>query len=98
MSRKLFAFLLSELKTVRIICPHCGSVSEVALDQIDARFGGAVCHFCTNNLGFSEHQNHLVALAKAIANLQEIQKKAAGMAIEVEFVLPGDCESGPFPT
>lgn len=49
-SRKLVSFLLSELKTVRVICKSdgCRVVTELPMDQLVKRFGGETvsCPHC----------------------------------------------------
>ena len=89
MSRKLFAFLLSELKTVRLICknPKCGGVTELTVERLGTKFfDKAECPLCRAEF-FGDRQvlNPLLQLARTV---QEIQKRSA--VVEVEFVLPAD--------
>ena len=89
MSRKLFAFLLSELKTVRVICQRkeCGAVTEVTLDRMQARFAQAACPVCNHDLlpPFSGADNPLTRLAKAV---RELQDAAVTEKVQIEFVVP----------
>jgi uncharacterized metal-binding protein len=89
-SRKLFAFLLSELKTVRVICSRsgCRSVTEVDLSKLDSVGNKEVCPVCQQDLfkHSSEDVNPLVKLAEGIRMVQEAQTKAG--AAQIEFVLP----------
>jgi len=94
MSRKLLAFLLSELSTVRVICKHdkCGVVTELPADQLPVRFGGdpVFCPHCRLSLcaGLSSHaagrapHNPMTALAYAIAEVSRADAK-----FDLEFVL-----------
>lgn len=97
MSRKLFAFLLSELKTVRLICqrPHCGAVTEMSVEKLADQFGRLnqhetpacpVCRQALNGIG-DGGANQIATLAKCVQNLT-----AASGSVQVEFVLPGDGE------
>lgn len=88
MSRKLFAFLLSELGTVRIICraKECGAVTEVSIARM--RVANGECPVCKGDLvpaidGHPLGGNPLTRLAAAI---QELQAHAG--KVGVEFVLP----------
>lgn len=86
MSRNLFAFLLSELKTVRIICTACNCASEMTIEQVGSR-SGLNCPACRNELAVftgQDQQHPLAALAKAIDVLQ----KGIKPPFKVEFVLP----------
>jgi hypothetical protein len=88
MSRKLFAFLLSELKTVRVICPHCGGAAEMTIDQLAMRFGGnRTCIACNQSFGIGDNaDNTLTRLAKAMREYQTTQANAKFP--DLEFVLP----------
>lgn len=90
MSRKLFAFLLSELNTVRVKCPHCQAVAELTVEQLGFRLDMLQCPVCRADWrGFagSDEQNLLNKLGKAIHALQ-----SASGAAQVEFVLPDESE------
>ena len=83
MSRKLLAFLLSELNTVRILCRKCSAVAEMPLADL-GRQPGHACRFC--NAPFSlppKNPGPFAALAQAIGELQKMNS-----AVDVEFVLP----------
>jgi len=91
MSRNLFAFLLSELKTVRIICTSCNCASEMAIEQVGNR-SGLNCPACRSELAVfngQEQPHPLATLAKAIDVLQ----KGIKPPFKVEFVLPDESES-----
>lgn len=87
MSRRLLAFLLSELKTVRVICPRkeCGSITEVSIDRLRAKFEFASCPVCNHDIlpAAGGPNNPLHRLAKAIDELQSV-----GVGDHIEFVLP----------
>ena len=95
MSRKLFAFLLSELETARLICqrPGCRGVTEITIEKMGDRFNtqqSPACPLCGGEFtGIpAGYENYLVRLAKAISGL-----KNASSAVEVEFVLPDTSDS-----
>lgn len=87
MSRRLFAFLLSELATVRVICknPTCGGVVELPVSRLSAQHGNTICHICGANFQthLSNEPNPFTALAVAF---QQIKQHADKM--DVEFVVP----------
>lgn len=89
-SRKLVTFLLSELKTVRVICKHrgCGVVTEMPTNQLTVRFVGnqAACPHCRGIL-FHESPLHTVTPAVALAYLAAESVRADAM-YDIEFVLP----------
>lgn len=88
MSKTLFTFLLSELKTARLICKHCGAVAEMPtekLSQLHTR--DTFCPAC--NMAFPRGDStgkgdYLALLAEAIAGLKVLNQ-------EIEFVvsIPG---------
>jgi hypothetical protein len=95
MSRKLFAFLLSELSTVRLICkrPTCGGVAEMPIDQLEKRFEGQyapACPVCGGTYqgidGSRPTAFHLLAVA--VKRLQQCKD-----AVEIEFVLPDEADA-----
>ncbi|HYH66571.1 MAG TPA: hypothetical protein VD866_17890 [Urbifossiella sp.] len=96
MSRRLLAFLLSELKTVRLICqrPQCGAVTEMSVESLGARFANRTpgCPVCNHDFagvaaGDRDSQNALVRLADAILAIQGVGRSTPA-GVEVEFVLP----------
>lgn len=90
MSRKLLAFLLSELGTVRLICAHCKAVLEIKTEQLATRFNNEPkCGACGTSYGLSIGPENLLAqLGKAIANIQVVSKNAT--VPQIEFVLPDE--------
>jgi hypothetical protein len=88
-SRKLLAFLLSELRTVRVICPECKAVTEIPADQLPVRFADPHCPVCRRPWhGLAGRDgSRLAALGRAI---HDIQQSASGDM--VEFVIPDDGE------
>lgn len=89
MSRKLFAFLLSELKTVRIICQKCGGTAEMTVEQVSQR-SALNCPACRSELAdFNGGQHPLFSLTKAIDHLQ----KGVKPPFQVEFVLPDESDA-----
>lgn len=98
MSRRLLAFLLSELKTVRLICPRpqCGGVAELSVESLAVRFGATVrqpaCPLCNHDFvgvdSSSKYQtNPLLRLSEAVLELQGVGKTVAP-ELQIEFVLP----------
>ena len=95
MSRKLLAFLLSELRTIRIVCKGqikgkpCGTVLEVPLSNLADFFArtDATCRHCnTSWLHFpspGDAQEPFRLLAQAINNFANMKER-----VDVEFVLP----------
>ena len=87
MSRKLLAFLLGELKTVRVLCRNqtCGMAYEMSLDQFVRHKDDFLrCKFCNHDF----HPTNagpppLLALAEALKGAQGLPS-----AFDVEFVLP----------
>jgi hypothetical protein len=78
MSRKLFAFLLTELKTVRLVCQKCGGASELSVEQV-AACSHFQCPACRAEL---VHPGILRELAKNIEFLSKLP------GFDLEFVLP----------
>jgi hypothetical protein len=89
MSRKLFAFLLSELKTIRVVCQTCQAATELLVEQAGARnyYTCPGCHTQMNGAGT------LRELAKCIELLQRADKNDPGRKFDVEFVLPDESEA-----
>jgi len=84
MSRRLLAFLLSELDTIRLICqnPACNGIAEFATTKL--ALGNHQCRFC----GFSfmpptGTMTPLDVLGKAILAVQGIKDR-----VEVELIIP----------
>lgn len=86
MSRRLLAFLLSEIKTVRVACPRCAAVTELTVEQMGYRLDDLRCPVCraewTEFIG-GELENNLKRLGKAIADFQKVPG-----AKHIEFILP----------
>ena len=89
MSRKLFAFLLSELKTVRVICPTCKSACELSIENLAKGTNRIMCPGCGKDLiptaTIAGTSPTLATLAEAIRFLQNNKT-------ELEFVLPDPSE------
>lgn len=90
MSRKLLAFLLSELEIVRLICqrPGCKGVTEITIEKMGERFDVQAvpeCPLCGGKFtGIpGGYDNYLVRLSKAIKGLRN-----SAESVQVEFVLP----------
>jgi hypothetical protein len=89
MSRRLFAFLLSELKTVRLACQKCGGIAEVTLEQLSEMEAG--CRLCGTDFLPPESnapiqqviKNPYALIARAILAARDRKEK-----VEVEFILP----------
>jgi hypothetical protein len=86
MSRKLLAFLLSELKTVRVICKRdgCGMIYELPVAELETRFKNMTCPACKNLLGHGNENGFawLSAAVRAFATVKDW--------VELEFVLKDD--------
>lgn len=83
MSRKLLAFLLSELSTVRVLCKKCGGVIEFPCEKLAFYFQSPKCPLCRHDFGPSDDDNPFAAIAKAVATFKLIHGQ-----VDVEFVLP----------
>ena len=87
MSRKMFAFLLSELMTVRVICHQCHGIIEMTVDHTRTKFETqSNCPLCNQPLfGMGRGaDNPLHRLVAAIRSMQEFK------TVDVEFVVPDD--------
>ena len=90
MARRLFALLMSELETIRIVCHKCGGAAEVTLERLAQR-KDARCQLCgedfkppeTGNPGQQVIQNPYALLAMAAIAIRERKELA-----EVELVVP----------
>lgn len=78
MSRKLLAFLLSELNTVRIVCKKCRTAVEMTAEQV----GGVTEYNC---LGCRTTINAATALKSLAAGMGNVKSSDL---VEVEFVVP----------
>lgn len=83
MSRKLLAFLLSELAVVRVICKSsmCGAVVEVPISKLSASFTHHQCRVCGATF-FPHASDYLADLERAIQGIALHQDK-----VDVEFIL-----------
>lgn len=87
MSELILRILLSEIKTVRVICRSCGAIVEVEVADIPRRFENGACPFCQvcfKTLSLPE-SDVLGNFAKALQKLIEVDSK-----LGVEIVLPQD--------
>jgi len=92
MSRKLLAFLLSELATIRIICRNgmCGAITEIPINRLADTMKANCCPVCRSpfcNQQLERPPNWLARLAEVLTGLQ----KTADL-VDVEFVLPDNAE------
>jgi len=90
MSRKLLAFLLTELKTVRVICKECKTTTEVDIERladVTDSTDTVHCHSCKKRFYqiSKPGDNPFGKLADAIHALQSDAIKA-----DVEFIIPDD--------
>lgn len=85
MSRKLLAFLLSELNLVRVSCPKCEAVTELAVEKLSHQLTDPRCPVCREAWAefVGAEGSYLTRLGKAIADFQKVNG-----AKHVEFVLP----------
>lgn len=93
MSRHLLVFLLSELRTVRLICTRCGVVSEMTIAKMSTHMDPAKCPSCHEDLcplserdrkSTGEDTNPFRMLGQAIESL------AREKTVQIEFVLPAE--------
>jgi hypothetical protein len=90
MSRKLLAFLLSELETVRIVCKGCSAVTEMTTEKASGKFERPHCPVC--NTAFFKiipgqgQYNPLFNLLQAITEMKRFT------TVDVEFTLPDQSE------
>jgi len=80
MSRKLLAFLLRELKLIRIICNRCDGIVELPLDKVKPPFAKGQCPLCERP--FCVGTNHIYNLVNAIQAIQGEADK-----LDIEFIL-----------
>jgi hypothetical protein len=89
MSKKLLAFLLSELKIVRIVCQNqaCQTVVEMPLDVFEKGIADPLrCKFCNQEFNPTHAGTPpLAAFAAAIQALRGLKN-----VVDLEFVLPAD--------
>lgn len=87
MSRKLFAFLLSELRLVRVICKRggCGGTLELPITEL-YRVASATCPICKEDFHPSgTDPNTFGKLKAAIEEALQAKDKFA-----IEFVIPDE--------
>jgi hypothetical protein len=88
MSRKLLAFLLSELQTVRVICKNsaCRGVIELPLSHLAAKLHDATCPLCHQPfIQLRKREDNPFALfGKAVEEPQHY----APERYELEFIIP----------
>ena len=84
MSEKLLKLLLSDLRTIRIVCRKCGAAVEIPIDCI-GNTGEVFCPGCPTDkktvLRYAKRDD-LVNLAAAIIGLKQAKD------VEIEFVVP----------
>ena len=88
MSRKLLAFLLSELRTVRIVCKGCAAVLEVPIEKLGNSVATCECKVCGQSfprLKDAENRGPFWQLGQAI---QQFRTHEA--VVDIEFILPDD--------
>lgn len=91
MSRRLFAFLLKELKVMRIQCKKCGCVTELEIGKANLACG-LNCPGCTKTeLVVGNAQADKITLATLIAQIKFVQQSDV---FDVEFVLPDEDGNG----
>jgi hypothetical protein len=83
MSKTLFTFLLSELKTARLICKQCGAVAEMPTEKLGRLHERPTfCPACNTAFprGTDGKEDYFASLAAAIAGLKALEQ-------EIEFVV-----------
>jgi hypothetical protein len=88
MSRKLLVFLLSELKTIRVICknPECRVTSELPIEKLETKFQVSACPACRKQI-YPPNVNPFLSLATAVEKFREWKD-----SIDIEFVFPDEEE------
>ena len=94
MSKKLFAFLLSELKTVRIICKHdnCGVVVEVPVDKLNDKFGGSGAVKCIHCGRLLTEFSIAAVNPFSMVHHAIIESQRKDAKFDIEFVLPDNAK------
>lgn len=88
MSEKITRYLLSEIKTIRVVCKRCKGVVETSIENAsDALSGQLTCRFCNADFEKPDHSRynpfkHLEMIAEAFEKMEP--------DIEVQFVFPAD--------
>lgn len=83
MSRKLFAFLLSELGVLRIECKGCKGIIEMRLAEA-GKHGWMACPLCRASFDPNKSGTDRIAGLLAAIALAQNEKNV----FDVEFVLP----------
>jgi hypothetical protein len=91
MSRNLFAFLLSELKTVRIVCEKCKGTAEMTIEQLGQR-SDLYCPACRSELAVFSGRSQPHPLATLVKSIDVLQK-GVQPPFQVEFILPDENET-----
>jgi hypothetical protein len=83
MSRKLLAFLLSELTVVRIQCKSCNKIIELKPEELAQQFSSGYCPLCEKPMTVERlDKNPFCQLANAVESFKRHAK-----FVDVEFVL-----------
>ena len=89
MSKKLLSFLLSELKTVRVICKRllpgdkpCGGIVEVTIERLGKM---TKCPLCNGDLVVNGGSQRLFNFAHVVRELLDDSP-----LFQLEFVIPDD--------
>ena len=88
MSETLLRFLLTELKTVRVICKRkdCGAVTELPVERLEHAFREFKCPLCRAKIRNAPGEEDVFdLLGRAVRKLHEPQVRER---IAIEFVLP----------
>ena len=78
MSERVLKILLSELKTVRLVCAKCGGTAEMTVVQLGGR-NNVACPVCNT---VYQSLSQLISLARSIEFLRQQQE------LQLEFVIP----------
>jgi DNA-directed RNA polymerase subunit RPC12/RpoP len=85
MSRKLFAFLLSELENACVVCGKCKVRVEMPITELGQKYQGMSCPFCGTALITKgpQNANPFASLAHAAQEFKRFAEQ-----VQIEFLLP----------
>ena len=85
MSRKLLAFLLSELRIVRIMCKNkqCGAITELPISHLKSYWSNSKCKVCDFDFTpANDPKNPFYLLSEAIDRFKMVEDR-----LDLEFIL-----------
>jgi hypothetical protein len=87
-SRKLLAFLLSDLETVRIRCMNksCNGIIELKVEHLGTNQSAAKCKVCDTNFAwFGDSANPILLLQNAVRLARDAKAR-----VEIELTFPDE--------